>query len=290
MFAWLALVAINAAPAMVNFNLEGKGLVHCIKVSEAKMILIDEEIQDRALMNDEVVGMVLSMVVLTSQLKAEIEALEPGELDESVTAGTDEKSTLALRYTSGTTGFPKCVRTPMSRTYQLVYGKFDEMGLRPGPGGDRWYICMPMCHATAGSTVMACMIMGITLCIGYSPLSNDDPESLAWLTRPPFRKRFSTSNFWREVRDSRATLLVYVGEVCRYLLTNPPTEDDRNHNVRMMYGNGLRPDVWKTFRDRFGIPEISELFGSTEGVITMVNSAKGIFPFMQQTTKVNTSV
>jgi acyl-CoA synthetase (AMP-forming)/AMP-acid ligase II len=47
--------------------------------------------------------------------------------------------------------------------------------------------------------------------------------------------------------------------------------------VRLMYGNGLRPDVWKAFRDRFGIAAIAELFGSTEGVITLVNVAKGDF-------------
>jgi acyl-CoA synthetase (AMP-forming)/AMP-acid ligase II len=90
------------------------------------------------------------------------------------------------------------------------------------------------------------------------------------------RKRFSTSNFWTDIRESRATLIVYVGEVCRYLLTAPPSPEDKNHSVRMMYGNGLRPDVWKTFRDRFGIAEVAELFGSTEGVITMVNRSKGM--------------
>jgi acyl-CoA synthetase (AMP-forming)/AMP-acid ligase II len=45
----------------------------------------------------------------------------------------------------------------------------------------------------------------------------------------------------------------------------------------MMYGNGLRPDVWVSFRDRFGIREICEMFGSTEGVIVMINSVKGDF-------------
>src|ERR1700761_984466 len=90
-------------------------------------------------------------------------------------------------------------------------------------------------------------------------------------------KRFSARNFWDEVRASNATLFVYVGEVPRYLLTNPPSPLDKIHKVRLMYGNGLRPDVWKTFRDRFGIAEIAELFGSTEGVITLVNKAKGDF-------------
>jgi acyl-coenzyme A synthetase/AMP-(fatty) acid ligase len=89
-------------------------------------------------------------------------------------------------------------------------------------------------------------------------------------------KRFSASNFWADVRESQATLFVYVGEVCRYLLTVPPSPDDKKHSVRMMYGNGLRPDVWKTFKTRFGIAEIAELFGSTEGVITMVNHSKGM--------------
>jgi acyl-CoA synthetase (AMP-forming)/AMP-acid ligase II len=92
------------------------------------------------------------------------------------------------------------------------------------------------------------------------------------------RKRFTTTTFWTEVKDSRSTLIVYVGEICRYLLAAPPFDGDKKHHVRMMYGNGIRPDIWKKFRDRFGIQEIAELFGSTEGVITMVNHAKGMFP------------
>jgi acyl-CoA synthetase (AMP-forming)/AMP-acid ligase II len=64
-------------------------------------------------------------------------------------------------------------------------------------------------------------------------------------------------------------------------LAAPPSEGDKEHHVRMIYGNGIRPDIWKRFRDRFGIQEIAELFGSTEGVITMVNQAKGISPLSQ---------
>jgi acyl-CoA synthetase (AMP-forming)/AMP-acid ligase II len=170
MFAWLALLAINAAPAMVNFNLTGAAFVHCVRIANAKLILVDEDIKDNVLKNEDLMGMGTEVVILIEKLKLEIEALEPLELDEVVTAGTNEKSTLALRYTSGTTGFPKAIKTPIARTYQLVYGKFSDMGLRPQPNGDRWYICMPICHATAGSTVMACLIMGITICIGSAEL------------------------------------------------------------------------------------------------------------------------
>jgi acyl-CoA synthetase (AMP-forming)/AMP-acid ligase II len=72
-------------------------------------------------------------------------------------------------------------------------------------------------------------------------------------------------------------MFVYVGEVCRYLLAAPPSPLDKEHNIRLIYGNGLRPDVWPRFRDRFGIPVIAELFGSTESMVTFVNPARGDF-------------
>lgn len=39
--AWLGLWAIGAAPAMINYNLKGKALVHCLKISTAKLVLVD---------------------------------------------------------------------------------------------------------------------------------------------------------------------------------------------------------------------------------------------------------
>ncbi len=42
-FAWLGLWEIGAAPAMINYNLGGNALVHCLKVCDAKLLLVDEE-------------------------------------------------------------------------------------------------------------------------------------------------------------------------------------------------------------------------------------------------------
>lgn len=97
---------------------------------------------------------------------------------------------------------------------------------------DRFYDCMPLYHGTGGLLSTFCMTGGIGLAVG---------------------KRFSSSKFWNDVRDSGATAFVYVGETLRYLLANPPGPDDRRHQIRVIFGNGLRPDVWKAFRDRFGI-------------------------------------
>lgn len=58
---------------------------------------------------------------------------------------------------------------------------------------------------------------------------------------------------------------MYIGEMCRYILAQPPRAEDHLHQMRMLIGNGMRPTVWKEFVDRFNIPLISELYGSTEG-------------------------
>lgn len=113
---------------------------------------------------------------------------------------------------------------------------------------------MPLYHGTGGVTAVTLLMGGYALCIG---------------------KKFSTSRFWSDIRDSKATWFVYVGETARYLLAAPPSPLDRAHNVRGMYGNGLRPDVWHKFRDRFGVPEVLEFFNSTEGMFGLSNYCKG---------------
>ena len=119
---------------------------------------------------------------------------------------------------------------------------------------DRWYDCMPFYHGTGGCSAVTQLTTGVTLCVG---------------------KKFSTSQFWNECRDSRATWITYVGETARYLLANPPSPLDQQHCVRNMFGNGLRPDVWTKFRDRFAITRIVEFFNSTEGVFSLVTVAQG---------------
>jgi acyl-CoA synthetase (AMP-forming)/AMP-acid ligase II len=128
------------------------------------------------------------------------------------------------------------------------------VGLSTTTEADRWYDCMPFYHGTGGCAAVTQMMAGVTLCVG---------------------KKFSSSNFWNDCRDSRATWITYVGETARYLLAAPPSPQDRNHNVRGMFGNGLRPDVWLKFRDRFGIVEIVEFFNSTEGVFSLTNFCRG---------------
>lgn len=96
--------------------------------------------------------------------------------------------------------------------------------------------------------------------------------------------RFSTKTFWPEVRESKATIIQYVGETCRYLLSAPPQIDpvtgenlDLANSVTKAFGNGLRPDVWEPFKARFGIETIGEFYGATEGVSATWNLSSNTF-------------
>lgn len=65
--------------------------------------------------------------------------------------------------------------------------------------------------------------------------------------------------------------MLYVGEVCRYLLSAPPSPYDKMHNCIVAIGNGLSGDVWTKFQERFGIQEIREFYRSSEGLYKFNN-------------------
>ncbi len=85
------------------------------------------------------------------------------------------------------------------------------------------------------------------------------------------RPRFSASDFWRDVCDERCTLFQYIGELCRYLVNGPRQEIETGHSLRLACGNGLRPEVWEPFKNRFRIPRILEYYASTEGNFSLYN-------------------
>ncbi|KAI1802105.1 acetyl-CoA synthetase-like protein [Daldinia bambusicola] len=256
-FAWMGLIAIGAAPALINHNLTKQALLHCLGISEAKLVLADgaDQLMERIdAVKDELAAEGVTIVKL-ADVKPEIDATKgdrpPDELRENVRPD----SPFGLFYTSGTTGLPKACALPAAATFS--YGVSVDCGFSYVKGDDqRYYDCMPLYHGTGGISGMTQLLTGQTLCIA---------------------PKFSVSGFWDDIRDSRATWFVYVGETLRYLLAAPPSPRDKDHNVHSIYGNGLRPDVWKAFRDRFGIDTIFEFFNSTEGIMPLDNPARGDF-------------
>jgi acyl-coenzyme A synthetase/AMP-(fatty) acid ligase len=106
-FLWFGLWAIGAKPAFINYNLAEKALSHCVKVSTARLALIDPQVQDKFTqeLRDGLPG--VEFVVLTPEL--EVEVLSTEGIREPDSARTEDlsRNMAALIYTSGTTGLPK---------------------------------------------------------------------------------------------------------------------------------------------------------------------------------------
>lgn len=98
-----------------------------------------------------------------------------------------------------------------------------------------------------------------------------------------FRRKFSAKRFWIDCVENKCTVIQYIGELCRYLLAHPEVPQEKQHRVRLAFGtflwneshisgNGLRPDIWKKFQERFNIERVGEFYASTEGNATLINA------------------
>ncbi|MGN8275967.1 long-chain-acyl-CoA synthetase [Pseudomonas sp. SMN5] len=152
-------------------------------------------------------------------------------------------------YTSGTTGLPKAGVFRHGR-WMRTSTSFGLIALDMQPD-DVLYCTLPLYHATG-----LCVCWGAAIC-GASGFA--------------IRRKFSASQFWGDVRRYRATTLGYVGELCRYLIDQPAAVEDRQHGVKKMIGNGLRPGAWSAFKTRFGIEHICELYAASDGNIGFTN-------------------
>jgi fatty-acyl-CoA synthase len=151
-------------------------------------------------------------------------------------------------YTSGTTGLPKAANFSHMRMLFMMNGFVGA--LRPR-ASDRIYDPLPLYHSTGG----VCAV-GLAFLSGGSLI---------------LKRRFSVHEFWGDVHKYGATMFEYIGELCRYLLNAPPSPLESGHKIRAITGNGLRPEIWRQFQDRFAIPRIVEFYGATESNVSMLN-------------------
>jgi len=251
---WYGLSKVGVVTALINNQLSGMALAHCLNISGASHAIVDPETspvfeQARKLIERPMQEWILGPAQagqrdLVQALKS-CSQLPPDRIvREDMTAA----DTALLIYTSGTTGMPKAARITHMRAQLYMRGFAGATGAK---ATDRIYVTLPLYHATGG------------LCAIGAALLNGGSVVL--------RRKFSASHFWPEIVAEGCTMFVYIGELCRYLVNHDPSEDETRHKIRLAFGNGLRPDIWPTLKTRFRIPDILEFYGSTEGNVSMFN-------------------
>ena len=255
---------IGVGCAMLNTSQKGRVLEHSINLVEPKQIVVGEEMMD-------------SFMAVRSGLKlthpnpllfvADANTLATfGDTPEGFINFAEKVSTFNSRdlkvtdepvmgttalyiFTSGTTGLPKAA--PGSHVkFVKAYGGFGLLTMNMKPE-DILYCTLPFYHATALIVCWGSVIAGGSAIV--------------------MRRKFSATAFWDDVRHYNATCFGYVGELCRYLLNQPPSDQDRKHPMVKMIGNGLRPSIWTSFKERFGIERVCEIYASSEGNIGFSN-------------------
>ncbi|WP_336881560.1 long-chain-acyl-CoA synthetase [Rhodococcus globerulus] len=242
----LAAVKLGAAAGMLNYNQRDDVLAHSLTLLGARVLVVADA-SEEALesLPEGFTGPPQLLVSELDDLAKTADATNP-----AVTAQILAKEKAFYIFTSGTTGMPKASLMTHFRWLKSMSG-LGLMGVRLRPS-DTLYCCLPLYHNNALTVSLSSVLAsGATLAIG---------------------RQFSASRFWDDIALNKATAFTYIGELCRYLLNQPEKPTDRDNSVQLMVGNGLRPEIWKEFTERFGIARVAEFYGASECNIAFVNA------------------
>jgi fatty-acyl-CoA synthase len=251
---WFGLSKIGVVTALINSQLAGDALVHCLEAAGATHCIVDDDTSAAvAAVNERLTHPIQIWTLGEAQadqhdLSLALKSCSRVRPNRSRRTGLRGADTALYIFTSGTTGQPKAARIAHMRAQLYMRGFAGATGARPF---DRILDALPLYHATGG------------LCAPGAALLNGAALVI--------RRHFSASRFWSDLAAEACTMFVYIGELGAYLAAQPPTPDERVHKLRLAFGNGLRAEVWKDLVGRFGVPRVLEFYGSTEGNVSLFN-------------------
>ncbi|KAK3096869.1 hypothetical protein FSP39_004198 [Pinctada imbricata] len=257
-FVWLllGLQKLGIGAALINYHIRAKPLLHSIRVSEAKALILGPE--DILLHAIDEIRDGLDIPVYVSGRPGDSTPQgyhswsdlmlhsQPAQISKAVRAGLGLFHPCIYIYTSGTTGLPKpAIISQAKGIGYTMFLQFSELST-----DDIVYTITPLYHSAAILALFSVIDMGATMLL---------------------RRKFSATHYFEDIRRHKATMTQYIGELCRYLIHTPKQPHEDEHNLRVAIGNGLRMDIWEEFQQRFKIPKIVEFYGATEGTSASIN-------------------
>jgi carnitine-CoA ligase len=236
--AWLGAIAVP-----INIASRGPQLAHFLRNSGARLLIVEAELLE-ALVHVDASGLALERIWLIDGVAGEAingipvqgippraAAIDPG--------ASDPAQTLAILYTSGTTGLSKGVCCPHAQYFWWGLNGIRNLDIREG---DILSTTLPLFHTNALGTFHQALLSGSTL-----------------IAEP----RFSASRFWQRVIERRATVTYVLGAMVPILLSKEPSPEERSHSVRCALAPGVPANLHRAFQERTGIL-LLDGYGSTE--------------------------
>ncbi|MHA2051582.1 MAG: AMP-binding protein [Promethearchaeota archaeon] len=244
----LGINKIQGIVSYINTNQRQDALIHAFKVSEPNWIIIDGiylqvfiDIFAELNFNPDNVFVINDETQLShSFYDLDWDFFHLSRDNPPTTLNSNLADISSYNFTSGTTGLPK----PAPQNNLKLLNPFASVVLKLTQD-DVLYCPLPLYHSHA--------------------LVNGWGTSLHVGCTYAFRKKFSASNFWKDIKKFGATCFYYIGEIPRYLLNRPKSEYVENTTLKKIIGLGLRKDIWDEFQSRFHIERIFEFYGSTDG-------------------------
>jgi crotonobetaine/carnitine-CoA ligase len=240
-YSWLAANVMGAVMVPVNARFVDEEVGYVLHHAEAKLLITCESHLEMIGRIREALPLLQTIVNVDDSDGGDVipfsELLEsPAELTATKVSRDDVASIL---YTSGTTGMPKgCVAT---HEYYLNLADI-EAELFQLTSEDRVFTTQPFYYMDPQWNTLMVMARNATLVLG---------------------ERFSTSTFWDDIRKHNITCFYCIGSMTSFLYNMPPSELDRQHQLRAVQTSGIAPRIHEAWEERFGVP-VHEVYASTE--------------------------
>lgn len=228
---WQAIAWLRGWEVPINNEFHGDMLVYLLNDSKATVLVATHEFVPAIKAIAGKLDHLRSVLVLGEpDMILGVETVtfdETTDVDPAISARPDleDGDVAMIIYTSGTTGPSKGVVLPWGELYSAI----DIYGCRKD-GSDALYTPFPTNHMSGKVPVF---------------------DMAAVNGRAVLRRRFSTTNFWSDVREYRCTGTILLGGVAVFLNNQLPVEGEQDHSMHTVLMAPVM-DNYPAFEKRFG--------------------------------------